>query len=644
MALTMKTPVYPSAVPTIAGIVCVLGAWTAFGAEIYSQPATRDFPNNVYWGDTHLHTNMSVDANGMGNQLLSPDDAYRFAKGETVRAHNGQQVRLARPLDFLVVSDHAVNLGVMPRMQARDPILLETEVGRKWREIWDEAEWSPDAALHADSLEEWRSAMRAFGVGSGGQQSFFWAAWSTDYVADETFRRSVWDEVCDNAERHYEPGAFSSFIGYEWTPATRDTQSPNFHRNIIFEGGPGKACQLLPFSIQDSRNVEDLWAHLDRYERETGGKVLAIPHNGNLSNGRMFLPVDFDGDPIDVEYARTRERWEPIYEMTQIKGDAETHPVLSPDDEFADFETWPRGERPHNLPPEERPADFAERKRHEYARSALMVGLEVQARLGVNPFKFGMIGATDAHTGLATADEDNWWGKHTMVEANPYRARATWHYASGGYAAVWARENTREAIFAAMRRREVYATTGPRMIVRFFGGFDFDVGDADRADLAATGYAKGVPMGGDLTAAPAQRSPRFLIRAIKDPDGANLDRVQIVKGWRDRDGKTHERVYDVALSDGRKPNTRGNAEPVGNTVDGATYDNSIGDPELALVWSDPDFDAEALAFYYVRVLQIPTPRWTAYDADFYGLAELPEHAPMAIQERAYTSPIWYTPD
>ena len=220
----MKTPTHYSAVPTIAGIICVLGAWTALGAEIYSQPATRDFPNNVYWGDTHLHTNMSVDANGMGNRLLSPDDAYRFAKGETVRAHNGQQVRLARPLDFLVVSDHAVNLGVMPRMQARDPILLETEVGRKWREIWDEAEWSPDAALNADSPEEWRSAMRAFGVGSGGQQSFFWAAWSTDYVADETFRRSVWDEVCDNAERHYEPGAFSSFIGYEWTPATRDTE------------------------------------------------------------------------------------------------------------------------------------------------------------------------------------------------------------------------------------------------------------------------------------------------------------------------------------------------------------------------------------------------------------------------------------
>ncbi|MDE0190118.1 MAG: DUF3604 domain-containing protein, partial [Gammaproteobacteria bacterium] len=330
----------------IAGTVCILGMGTALGAETYSRPATQDFPTNVYWGDTHLHTNMSVDANGMGNHLLSPDDAYRFAKGETVRAHNGQQVRLARPLDFLVVSDHAVNLGVMPRMQARDPILLKTEVGRKWREIWDEAEWSPDAALNADSMEEWRSASRAFGVRSGGQQSFFWATWSTDYVADETFRRSVWDEVCGNAERHYEPGTFSSFIGYEWTPARRDPKSPNFHRNIIFEGGPSAACRLLPFSVQDSKNVEDLWVHLDRYERETGGKVLAIPHNGNLSNGKMFLPVDFDGNPIDVEYARTRERWEPIFEMTQIKGDGETHPVLSPDDEFADFETWPLGERP----------------------------------------------------------------------------------------------------------------------------------------------------------------------------------------------------------------------------------------------------------------------------------------------------------
>ena len=632
-----------SEMPMAVGFACVLAACAAGGAEIYSPPAARDFPTNVYWGDTHLHTNMSVDANGMGNRLLSPDDAYRFAKGETVRAHNGEKVRLARPLDFLVVSDHAVNLGVMPRMQARDPMLLATEIGRKWRALWDDAEWSAGAALNADSLEEWRAATRGFGVRSGEPQSFFWRAWSTDYVADETFRRSVWEEVCDNAERHYQPGSFTSFIGYEWTPPRRDLRSPNFHRNIIFEGGPKVACQLLPFSIQDSDNVEDLWAYLERYERETGGKVLAIPHNGNLSNGRMFVPEDYDGNPIDEDYARTRERWEPIYEMTQIKGDAETHPVLSPDDEFADFETWPLGERPHNLPLDERPANFAEKKRYEYARSALLVGLDLKVKLGVNPFKFGMIGATDAHTGLATADEDNWWGKHTMVEANPYRAPSSWHYAAGGYAAVWARENTRESIFAAMRRREVYATTGPRMVVRFFGGFDFEESDADRADFATTGYAKGVPMGGDLTAPPARSSPGFLIRAVKDPDGANLDRVQVVKGWRDPQGGLHERVYDVALSDGRRINPGDRAETVGNTVDGASYDNSIGDPELATVWYDPDFDPEALAFYYLRVLQIPTPRWTAYDAAFYDLDELPEHAPPAIQERAYTAPIWYTP-
>ena len=642
-----------STMSAMAGILCAnaicaisigaIAVCATAGAETYSPPVARDFPDNVFWGDTHLHTNMSVDANGMGNQQLSPDDAYRFAKGESVRAHNGQQVRLARPLDFLVVADHAVNLGVMPRMQARDPILLATEVGRRWREIWDDAEWSPGAALNAESREEWRNAMRRFGVGSGAQQAFFWRAWSTDYVANETFRRSVWDEVCANAERHHQPGTFTSFIGYEWTPPTRDLKSPNFHRNVIFEGGPEHACRLLPFSIQDSSNVEDLWAHLDRYEGETGGKVLAIPHNGNLSNGRMFLPVDFDGKPIDEDYARTRKRWEPIYEMTQIKGDAETHPVLSPDDEFADFETWPRHERPHILPVDERPDDFADKKRHEYARSALMVGLDLKARLGVNPFKFGMIGATDSHTGLATADEDNWWGKHTMVEVNPYRAVVTWHYAAGGYAAVWARENTRAAIFAAMQRREAYATTGPRMRVRFFGGFDFASDDAARPDLAATGYAKGVPMGGDLTAAPAESAPGFLIRAVKDPDGANLDRLQVVKGWRDADGDLHERVYDVALSDGRSPNPQGKVDPVGSTVDGTRYDNSIGDPELAAVWHDPDFDPQALAFYYVRVLQIPTPRWTAYDAAFYTLDKLPEHAPMVIQERAYTSPIWYTP-
>lgn len=623
----------------VTALFWLASAVPTFAASSYSPPAVRDFPTTPFWGDIHLHTNMSVDANGMGNRRLSPDEAYRFARGESVRSHSGQEVKLARPLDFLVVADHAVNLGVMPRMQARDPVLLETEVGRKWRQIWDMYGWSPGEALNADSYEQWREAARNFGVGSGQPPSFFWAAWSTDYVEDERFRRSVWDEVCENAERHNDPGVFTAFIGYEWTPATGDEKSPNFHRNVIFKDAAEQACQLLPFSIQDSNNVEDLWAHLDRYETETGGDVMAIPHNGNLSSGKMFLPEDYDGNPIDAAYARTRQRFEPIYEMTQIKGDAEAHPLLSPNDEFADFETW-------HVPGffRDRPENFSELKPYEYARSALKIGLDLEASLGVNPFKFGMIGATDAHTGLATADEDNFWGKHTLVEATKYRALSSWHYASGGYAAVWARENSRAAIFEAMERKEVYATTGPRMTVRFFGGWEFDETDAASADPARVGYGKGVPMGGDLTAAPRRKSPSFLIRAVKDPVGANLDRVQVIKGWRDARGKLHERIHDVALSDGRRVAPDGSVPPVGNTVDidNATWENSIGDVELAVVWTDPDFDADEHAFYYVRVLQIPTPRWTSYDRAYFGVKPPPE-APMVIQERAYTSPIWYTP-
>ena len=450
----------------------------------------------------------------------------------------------------------------------------------------------------------------------------------------------MWDEVCANADRHNDPGVFTAFIGYEWTPATQDPKSPNLHRNIIFEGGADQAGQVLPFSIQDSRNVEDLWAYLKDYEDRVGGQVLAIPHNGNLSAGVMFGPNDYDGQPITTEYAKTRSRWEPIYEVTQYKGDGETHPILSPTDEFAAFERWDVagffGERP---------ANWEEQKRREYARSALKIGLDQQVKLGVNPFKFGMIGSTDAHTSLSTADEDNFWGKLAFYEPSPYRLKRSWHFSASGYAAVWATENTRESIFAAMKRKETYATTGPRMTVRFFGGWDYASDDAVRHDLARIGYAKGVPMGGDLTHAPEGKSPSFLIRAVKDPDGANLDRVQVIKGWRDEKGELYEKVYNIALSDGRKEGRSGRVKPVGNTVDvqDASYTNSIGDPELAAVWADPDFNRDELAFYYVRVLEIPTPRWTAYDAKYFGLKDLPEEIPMVVQERAYTSPIWYTP-
>lgn len=630
-------------VPTVLG-VCLSASIAQDASETkqpsadyyYSPAANQTNPTNVYWGDTHLHTNMSVDANGMGNRALSPDVAYRFAKGERVRAHNGQMVRLRRPLDFIVISDHAVNIGVLPRLRRLDPLILKTEVGRKWLDLLSTTPFNTGEVVSATEPDARKEALRQIGQG----RAFFWKAWSTDYVSDEPFRRSVWEEVCANADRHNEPGRFTAFIGYEWTPSSRHPKSPNFHRNVIFEDDASQAGQVLPFSNQDSNNVEDLWAYLKNYEDNIGGRVLAIPHNGNLSSGRMFAPIDYNDDPIGTDYARSRARWEPLYEMTQYKGDAEAHPILSPNDEFADYETW----HVHGFFGE-KPEGWAEMKQYEYARSALKIGLGQKAKLGVNPFKFGMIGSSDSHTSLSTVREDNFWGKISLHEPGPNRITNSWHFAASGMAAVWATENTRSSIFAGMKRRETYATTGPRMTVRFFGGWDYEDDDANQHDIADIGYRKGVPMGGDLTYAPAGKAPTFLIRAVRDPDGANLDRVQVIKGWRDKGGELREEIYNVVLSDGRQAGTGGNVPPVGSTVDvaDASYRNSIGDPEMAAVWQDPDFDPDELAFYYTRVIAIPTPRWTAYDAKYYGLKDIPKNAPMVTQDRAYSSPIWYTP-
>ena len=408
----------------------------------------------------------------------------------------------------------------------------------------------------------------------------------------------------------------------------------------------------------DSSDPEDLWAYLHDYEERLGGKALAIPHNGNLSGNSMFALTTVQGKPLDQTYAKTRSRWEPLYEVTQIKGDGETHPLLSPNDEFADYETFRWGvtqSQPDSKKQSNASTDSKEQTKgssepqprpiHSYARSALKLGLGTEAELAVNPFKFGMVGSTDSHTALATADQNNFWGKMPGNEPSRNRVTTGWNYSAAGYAAIWAEDNTREALFAAMRRREVYASTGPRITVRFFGGRDYSAADAARPDLARVGYAKGVPMGGDLTQAPKGKAPSFLIRAVRDPDGANLDRVQVIKGWRDEDGELHETIYNVALSDGRTENGKGEVEAVGSTVDvpDASYTNCIGDPELAVVWTDPDFDRDELTFYYLRVLEIPTPRWTAYDAKFYGLKDLPDEIPMVTQERAYTSPIRYQP-
>jgi hypothetical protein len=461
---------------------------------------------------------------------------------------------------------------------------------------------------------------------------------------------SAWEETIEAAEKYNEPGRFTAFIGYEWTS---NTGGNNLHRVVIFRDGAAKASSVEPYTTLKplgSDNPRDLWKWLHGYQDKTGGRVLAIAHNGNLSNGIMFPIVEsFTGKPVDLEYARTRAKWEPLYEATQIKGDGETHPFLSPNDEFADYETWDQGNLDLSAAKEQ------DMLQYEYARSALQIGLQLEKKLGVNPYKFGMIGSTDSHTGLATAGEDNFFGKHSGSEPGPKRWEHPmaqigdkkyegWAMVASGYAAVWAQENTRSAIFDAMMRKETYATTGPRMIVRFFGGWDFNENDAQNRLPAYVGYTKGIPMGGNLLPSTDGKAPTFLVAALKDPLSGNLDRIQIVKGWLDAGGKRHEKVYDVVWSGDRQPDAKGKLPPVGNTVDikNATWTNTIGSPELISVWQDPDFDPSLPAVYYARVIEIPTPRWTAYEAKRYGIT-MPSEVPMITQERAYTSPIWYTP-
>jgi hypothetical protein len=621
-----------------------------------SMAAADTYPTDVFWGDTHVHTSFSWDAYTSGARL-SPELAYRFAKGEAITADSGEEARLQRPLDFLVVADHAGDMGFLPRVAAGDARLLETERGRRLAQVLRDNPFPVATFLNAETddalLSVYNTKYRGISVGASrssatspktvkaaAEKPATSSAKRVAYsrlirnamgkIDDPVLRRSVWEEVGATAERHNDPGTFTAFIGYEWTAGPG-----SLHRNVIFKDGAERTNRVVPFSAQDSTDPQDLWAYMQAYEDQVGGKVLAIPHNGNLSRGAMFALMTREGQPFTKGYAEARSRWEPLYEVTQIKGDGETHPVLSPTDEFADYETWNGFTSPDSV------AD----KQAEYARSALKLGLGQTVEVGANPFKFGMIGSSDAHTSLAAIAEDNFWGKVPLNEPSRHRVKNQWYMTASGYAAVWAEKNTREALFNAMRRREVYASTGPRMTVRFFGGWEYAAEDARRSDLARVGYAGGVPMGGDLTQAPEHKAPRFLIKAVKDPEGANLDRVQVIKGWRDRNGSLREKVFDVALSDARKVDAQGRAVAVGNTIDvaNASYTNSIGDPELAVVWMDPDFDAGEFAFYYIRVLEIPTPRWTAYDAKLYGLTDLPDEVPMVTQERAYTSPIWYTP-
>ncbi|MGI9471680.1 MAG: DUF3604 domain-containing protein, partial [Rubripirellula sp.] len=559
------------------------------GKKQYSPYANRKFPARPLFGDTHLHTGMSLDAGVWGTSLM-PVEAYRFARGEQVKSSTGQPVKLSRPLDFLVVTDHSDNMGWVTDLIAGKPQLLSDEWGKKWYGMIQEGKGN-DAALEM--------------IGLFSQGKF---PASQMYAPGTPGYRHAWEETVEAAEEYNEPGRFSAIIGFEWTSLV---QGGNMHRNVIFRDNADRALQVLPFTTMPpigSPNPIELWKWMAAYEEKTGGRVLAIPHNGNLSNGIMF-PVEnaYTGKPVDQDYAKERLKWERLYEVTQTKGDGEAHPFLSPNDEFADFETWDKA----NLDASQ--AKTKEMLEFEYARSALKNGLTLEAKLGTNPYKFGMIGSSDAHTGLAAMEEDNFFGKTFPQEPGPDRMftkfmdnpkiGATifdWEICAAGYAAVWAEENTRASIWDAMHRRETYATTGTRVVVRFFGGWEFEDDDAHSRNPAVVGYTKGVPMGGDLPGSASGKSPTFLVAGLKDPIGANLDRIQIVKGWLDVNDQPQEKVYDVVWGGDRKQGENGKLPPVGSTVDvgNATWTNTIGSPELIKVWKDPDFDPSQRAFYY----------------------------------------------
>jgi hypothetical protein len=595
--------------------------------QVYSPFVGRDYPDQVLFGDAHFHTDLSFDA-GLIGTTLTAHEGFRFARGEKVISNSGQPVQLVRPLDFLAITDHAEMLGLAPAINNSDPILLADEWGR----------WAHDR----------------FRSGQEGRMEVFTniielaTVEGVNPFSSNDLTKSIWNDFVKTADEYNEPGRFTTLAGYEWTFTP---QGDNLHRVILFADGADKTRQTVPLTFFDAPDPELLWDHLAEYEARTGGRAIAVPHNGNLSNGLMFSDKQYNGEPMTREYAEKRIRWEPLHEMSQIKGDEETHPILSPNDEFADFENWSVGNIAGSVPKEEWMLQY------EYARSALKLGLKLGAELGANPYKFGLNATTDTHTALATTREENYFGKYQHTEPSAERHNRdvvpakdpalriiTAQESASGLTAVWARENTRTEIFDALTRKEVYATTGTRIRVRVFGGWDFTESDLNVSDFASVGYGGGVPMGGDLSAAPEGKSLGFLVRAVRDPDGANLDRVQIIKGWLDKNGELHERIYDIAVSDGRTIGDDGRCrEPVGTTVDisKATYDNSIGAGALAAYWTDPDFDPDEDAFYYVRVIEIPTPRWTTYDAAFFDVP-LPEVVPPTVQDRAYTSPIWYS--
>jgi Protein of unknown function (DUF3604) len=623
-------------------------------------PTAHAADTQLLWGDTHLHTSYSSDAFIAGNHSADPDTAYRLAKGEpVVHPYNRARVQLIRPLDFLVIADHAESLGVINDLYRTNPEMAEAWFWQRWfsrfaigqlrNQISEATDLSGVVSNFAEHVIEPGDTEDPVSAGEGTVINVSSRVGVPPEIADQ-ISANMWTKSVTAADAHYEPGVFTPMIGWEWTQTNNGV---NLHRVVVSTLNGEQASNMDPVGSDEAPYPHQLWEGLARLQEETGARFMAIPHNSNVSKGYMFAATQLNGDAITPEYARTRAEWEPIVEVTQIKGDSETHPSLSPDDEFADFEHFPfyLQRAPQGPGYQAAVGDFV--------RSSLRRGLEIENQIGVNPYQFGLIGSTDAHTGIASSEEPNFWGK-VATDSIPENKRHSavseeshvpgidtidgWNYSAQGLAAVWATENTREGIFDAFTRKETYATTGPRIALRVFGGWNFDQSAIDTADLADIGYANGVPMGGDLSNAPDEGKFQLLIRATKDPMDANLDRVQVIKGWVDDTGISHEQVYDVAWSDGRVPGADGKLPPVGNTVNisTGTVTNDIGSPEFSTLWTDPTFDAAQRAFYYVRVIQIPTIRHSQLDAIALG-QETPYEGPATIQERAYSSPIWYKP-
>jgi hypothetical protein len=616
--MTLRTFIRCSLAITMLGLgVGILAASPSF--------AQGNPERNVYFGQTHVHTSWSFDAYVFGNTVTGPEDAYKYALGQPIKHPGGYMVQLKHPLDFEAVTDHAEYVGTVRLANDPSSALSKLPIADK---------------LKVQSKDDIQKIYLFIGASLLKNEPI-------KELTDPQVAGSVWKQTVAIADKYYQPGKFTTFAAYEWTSTPNNS---NMHRNVIFKDT--KKVPEVPYSSIDSTHPEDLWSWMDA-QRRAGNELLAISHNANLSDGIMFpLDVDSKGRPIDAAWAQDRMNNEPLSEITQLKGTSESHPSLSPNDEFANFEifTYLLGG-----------VTRAPKIHGSYIREAYQNGLGMQDARGYNPYKFGVVGASDSHDTAVAYLQSNYFGGHGLLDATPQTrlsgketAGATMDLLSvSGLGGVWAEENTRESIFAAMQRKETFGTSGPRIKVRLFGGWGFGPDVLKQKDWVKTGYANGVPMGGDL-AAPKGNAPTFVVWAVKDADEANLDRIQIVKGWT-KSGQIFEKIYDVAWSGNRKLTHApvqnvlysGNdmtLPPVGNTVDvmNASYKNTIGAVELKTVWTDPDFDPSLHAFYYARVLQIPTPRWTTYDAKTLGVSP-PSNVPASLQERAWTSPIWYTP-